>query len=200
MTTLLGWNSSILTVKHLIWLMTCRRNQISFVSLELCVSLIRRVLLVWLWRKYRLCGFQSPWTSHLGLSYRFLIFLWDLETWGVIGWQCQVKSIKDTRVVRPSVDRARPWHTLENAEGDTSGNAEGDPSVFSTSVLFLVQWSRRRSTSWSPPVFMSSTLCRLFQGDIEWEDADTRSGSRGICLVCGRRAYLSNPFTDTVVW
>ena len=22
---------------------------------------------------HRLCGFQSPWTSHLGLSYRFLV-------------------------------------------------------------------------------------------------------------------------------
>ncbi len=64
----------MLTVKHLPWLrMNCQRNRISFVSLEVRVSLIWRVLLVWLWSKCRLCWFQSPWTSHLGVSFRFLV-------------------------------------------------------------------------------------------------------------------------------
>ena len=44
-----------------------RRHRISFVSFEIRVSLIWKVLLVWSWRKRRLCGFQSPWTFHLGL-------------------------------------------------------------------------------------------------------------------------------------
>ncbi len=53
--------------------MSCQRNRTSFVSLELRVSVIWRVLLVWLWWKHRVCGLQSPWTSHFGLSYRFLV-------------------------------------------------------------------------------------------------------------------------------
>ena len=73
MTSLLGCFSYMLTVKHRLWQMSCQRNRTSFVSFELRVSLISRVLLVWLCRKYRPCGFQSPWTTHLGLSYRFLV-------------------------------------------------------------------------------------------------------------------------------
>ena len=46
--------SCTITVKHRLWLMSCQRNRTSFVSLELRVSLIWRVLLVWLWRKHRL--------------------------------------------------------------------------------------------------------------------------------------------------
>ena len=73
MTTLLGCFSYMVTVKNRFWVMSSQRNRTSFVSFELRVSLIWRVLLVWLWWKYRLGGFQSPWTSHLGLSYRFLV-------------------------------------------------------------------------------------------------------------------------------
>ena len=53
--------------------MNCRRYRISLVSLELCVSLVWRVLLVWSWWKNLLYGLQSPWTSHLGLSCLFLV-------------------------------------------------------------------------------------------------------------------------------
>ena len=73
MTNLFASCSYMCTVKHRLWLMNCQRNRISFVSLEVRVSLLWRVLLVWLWRKHRLCRLQSPWTSHLGLSYRFLV-------------------------------------------------------------------------------------------------------------------------------
>ncbi len=65
--------SCTLTSKHRLWLMSWRRNRTSFVFLDLRVSPIWRVLLVWLWWKHRLGGFQSPWTFHLGLSYRFLV-------------------------------------------------------------------------------------------------------------------------------
>ena len=67
MTTSFVWFSCMLTVKHLLWLMNC--GGIGFVSFEPSVSLILRVLLVWSWRKCRLCGFQAPWTFHLGHSY-----------------------------------------------------------------------------------------------------------------------------------
>ncbi len=53
--------------------MSCQRNRTSVVSFEFRVTLIWRVLLIWLWRKNRISGFQSPWTSHLGLSYHFLV-------------------------------------------------------------------------------------------------------------------------------
>ena len=53
--------------------MYCRRNRISFVSFVLRVSLIWRLLLVWSCRKNRICGFQSPLTFDLGLSYLYLV-------------------------------------------------------------------------------------------------------------------------------
>ena len=72
-TNLFSSCSYIHTVKHQLWINRWQMNRISFVSLEFPVSLIWRVLLVWLWWKHRLCGLQSPLTSHLGLSYRFLV-------------------------------------------------------------------------------------------------------------------------------
>ncbi len=73
----------LLTVKRLC-LMSCQRNRTSFVSLNLRVLLIWRVLLVWLCRKHRLGGLQSPWTSHLGLLYHttssFHSFVWSHTT------------------------------------------------------------------------------------------------------------------------
>ncbi len=58
MTTLLGFSSYILTVNHRLWEMNCRRNQITFVSLDPCVALFSRGMVVWSWRKRRICGFQ----------------------------------------------------------------------------------------------------------------------------------------------
>ena len=62
MTTSFGSCSCMFIVKHRLWLMTlsCLRNRISFVSLEIRVSLMWRMLLVWLWRKHQVCGFNPP--------------------------------------------------------------------------------------------------------------------------------------------
>ena len=65
--------SCTFTVKDHLWIMSWQRNRTSFVFLEPRVSLIWRVLLVWLWWKHQLYVFQFPWTSHLGPSCRFLV-------------------------------------------------------------------------------------------------------------------------------
>ena len=44
MTTSFVWFSSMITKKHLLWLMKYRRNRISFVSFEIRVSLIKKTL------------------------------------------------------------------------------------------------------------------------------------------------------------
>ena len=61
--------SWMLTVKHLFWLKSWRRNRISFVSFKIRVSLIWRVLLVWSWWNRRLWGSQFPSTYLLGHAY-----------------------------------------------------------------------------------------------------------------------------------
>ena len=60
MTTSFVYFSWMLTVNHLLWLLNYRRNRISFVSLDLCVSLIRWVLVVWSWRSVGYTDFNPP--------------------------------------------------------------------------------------------------------------------------------------------
>ena len=67
------WFSSTLIVRHLMWLMNCRRNRISFVFFVLFAWLILRVLLAWFWLKLRICGSPFPSTFHFGLSYHCLV-------------------------------------------------------------------------------------------------------------------------------